>query len=156
MPAANRLPDVIGLLTRCDLALVRRRSATARRLGLSESELVAVTTLLHHGELTASRLAWRLGLSSGGMAQLIRRLELRGHIAREPNPDDGRSRFVRLTDALALRLEEELRAGVDGLVDVEGLETALAGLARGLERSVDQDPPPGSSTASSPVPSLWA
>jgi DNA-binding MarR family transcriptional regulator len=156
MPAANRLPEVIGLLTRCDLALVRRRSATARRLGLSESELIVVTTLLHHGELTASRLACRLGLSSGGMAQLIRRLELRGHIVRAPNPDDGRSRLVRLSDALATRLEEELLAGVDGLVDIEGLESALAGLARGLECSVDQDAPPSPSAASSPVPSLWA
>ena len=156
MPAANRVPDVVGLLTRCDLALVRRRSATARRLGLSESELVAVTTLLHHGELTASRLAYRLGLSSGGMTQLIRRLELRGHLAREPNPDDGRSQLVRLSDTLATRLEEELRAGVDDVVDVDGLETALAELARGLERSVDGDAPPRASTRSSPVPSLWA
>jgi DNA-binding MarR family transcriptional regulator len=147
---------MIGLLTRCDLALARRRSAIARRLELSESELVAVTTLLHHGELTASRLARRLDLSSGGMTQLIRRLELRGHITRAPNPDDGRSQLVRVSDALALRLREELRSGIDGLAGLEGVEAVLDALARSLEGSVDPDPAPGPPSTESSVPSLWA
>jgi DNA-binding MarR family transcriptional regulator len=156
MPAANHLPAMMGLLIRCDLALVRRRSAAARRLELTESELVAVTALLHHGELTASRLASLLGLSSGGMAQLVRRLEQRGHIARAPNPHDGRSHLLRLCDALAVKLEQELHDGVEDLIDAEGMEAALAALARGLERSVEPDPPRSSSPTASPVPSLWA
>lgn len=43
-------------------------------------------------------LATRTNLSKQAMNHLLRQLELGGYIVREPDPEDGRSRLVRLTE----------------------------------------------------------
>ncbi len=49
-------------------------------------------------ELTPTVLYQSLLLSSGGMSKILGRLERDGLVVRPPNPMDGRSRLVRLTE----------------------------------------------------------
>lgn len=51
------------------------------------------------GPLTPTELARELGMPLSTLLFRTRRLEERGHIARVPNPDDGRSYLVSLTPA---------------------------------------------------------
>ena len=48
--------------------------------------------------LRPSELADRLQVSKQSVNDLLRDLEARGYLVREPDPDDGRARVVRLTD----------------------------------------------------------
>lgn len=88
------------LLTRQALAIERYRSAVARQLGLSDSEIAAVIYLSQQREMTPGELRDRLALSSGGTTALIQRLERAGHVERRPNPSDGRSAVITVTDEM--------------------------------------------------------
>ena len=85
------------LLNRRDLASARHRSAISRRLGLSESEMLAVAHLAQRGRLSPSELAELLDLSSGGVTALVQRLELAGHVERQAHPTDRRSVLLELS-----------------------------------------------------------
>jgi len=91
------------LLNRRDLAAGRPRAAHSRRLGLGESEMLAVAHLAQRGQLTPTELGALLDLSSGGVSALVQRLEDAGHVTRAPNPSDGRSNIVRLAPGLIER-----------------------------------------------------
>jgi len=58
-------------------------------------------------ELTPTSLTREAYLSSGGMTQLLDRLELRGLVARRPHPTDRRGLLVQLT-ADGVRLADEV------------------------------------------------
>ncbi|MDW5593368.1 MarR family transcriptional regulator [Conexibacter stalactiti] len=88
------------LLTRQALAIERYRAAVARQLGLSDTEMGAVVYLAQQRELTPGELRERLALSSGGTTALIQRLERAGHVARRPNPSDGRSAVISLSEEM--------------------------------------------------------
>jgi DNA-binding MarR family transcriptional regulator len=159
-PQPLSAPAIRGLLVRRDLATVRHRAALGRALGVSDSEMLAIAHLAHHGELMPSRLAELLGLSSGGTTAMIQRLEQSGHLAREPHPSDGRSFLVRLTPATAERVAgwdaaaiEELAgfaarfSGAEHRAVVEFL-TRAAELSEAVDDS-EEEP------ALDPVPCLW-
>lgn len=67
-------PTLRRLLNRRELAAARHRSALSRRLGLTESEMLAVAHLAQRGQLPPSELGALLGLSSGGVSALVARL----------------------------------------------------------------------------------
>jgi DNA-binding MarR family transcriptional regulator len=50
------------------------------------------------GPITPTELAARIGLRPTTLSSALRRLERRGHVKRERNPNDGRSYLVELTD----------------------------------------------------------
>lgn len=56
--------------------------------------------------LTMSELAGRVVLSRTRVSRLVDELVRAGLVAREPNPDDGRSSFAQLTDEGRRRLRE--------------------------------------------------
>lgn len=87
-PVAIRL-----LINRKVLAAYRHRTAVARRLDMSESEISALTHLAEGG-MTPGELGRRLQLTSGGMTALLHRLDRAGHILRRPHPTDRRSVIV--------------------------------------------------------------
>jgi DNA-binding MarR family transcriptional regulator len=156
-------------LNRKDLAATRQRAALARLLGLTDSDVLAVQHLARAGQLTASRLAELLRLSSGGATALVQRLERAGCLARQPNPRDRRSTLLRLTpeieaqagaalaplvhdlDALVSRLDADQAVIVDGF---------LRRVAETAERHADELARRASATdgesEASPVPGLWA
>jgi DNA-binding MarR family transcriptional regulator len=143
--SATLSDDVIRrLLDRRDLAAARHRSAIGRRLGLGETEMLAVAHLAQHGELTPTRLGELLDLSSGGASALVQRLEAAGDVVRRAHPTDGRRSLVRLSAPLVRRAErafaplaaEIAKAPLDDR-EREIVVRFLADVAEATERQAD-------------------
>lgn len=66
-------------------------------LGLCQSDFGVMEALLHKGPLPVKALGEKVLLTSGSMTAAIDRLERRGWVARGGDPQDRRSRIVRLT-----------------------------------------------------------
>jgi DNA-binding MarR family transcriptional regulator len=92
--------SIRAALNRKALADARHRAALARRLGLTENEVLAVQHVARTGELTPGQLATQLHLSSGGTTALVHRRKRAGHITREAHPLDRRSALLRLTPTM--------------------------------------------------------
>jgi DNA-binding MarR family transcriptional regulator len=164
------LPTQIrAALHRKALADARQRGALARRLGLTDSEVLAVQHLARAGELTPGQLGALLQLSSGGTTGLIHRLERAGHVSRHAHPRDRRSAVVRLTPAIAAWATD---AWAPFVAEVEALAASLsereqqvvrrflAGAAEAAERHADRLVRDADATAHDalavPLPALWA
>jgi DNA-binding MarR family transcriptional regulator len=155
------------LLNRRDLASARHRSAISRRLGLSESEMLAVAHLAQRGHLSPSELAELLDLSSGGVTALVQRLELAGHVERQAHPTDRRSILLELSTALVERAGEAFTPLVGALDEVtaELTESEQAIVRRFLTRvaiateehaaRAHAELDRGAAAPSTPVPALW-
>jgi DNA-binding MarR family transcriptional regulator len=137
MPEASG-ESIRQLLNRRDLASARHRAAMSRRLGLSESEMLAVAHLAQHGRLSPSALAQLLDLSSGGITALVQRLESAGHLVRRRHPTDRRSVLVELSEELVARAEREFGPLVEDLerASLELSEEERQVVRRFLERAV--------------------
>ena len=86
-----------------DLVLTNQRRKQMIEAALAQSELPAEDYPLYvlvgaEGPWTPTGLAKRLEMPLSTMLFRLRRLERRGHAERIPNPDDGRSHVIRLTD----------------------------------------------------------
>lgn len=57
----------------------------------------AVYSYLFYGPMTLTQLADGTGMPLTTVSGYVKRFEERGHVAREPNPADGRSQLVSLT-----------------------------------------------------------
>jgi DNA-binding MarR family transcriptional regulator len=154
------------LLNRRDLASARHRAAMSRRLGLSESEMLAVAHLAQHGRLSPSALGQLLDLSSGGITALVQRLESAGHLVRRRHPTDRRSVLVELSEELVARAEREFGPLVDDLerASRELSEEEREIVSRFLDRAVvlSEDhaqraraEPEREPAAAAPAPGLW-
>lgn len=87
-----------------DLWLVSRAAATLldaalAPAGVTADEFALHSALHHAAPVTPSRLAELLAIPPTTVSTHIRRLERRGALERLPNPDDGRSAYLRLTPA---------------------------------------------------------
>jgi DNA-binding MarR family transcriptional regulator len=159
--------NIRQLLDRRDLAAARYRSAASRRLGLGESEMLAVAHLAQRGRLTPTEIAGLLDLSSGGVSALVQRLEESGHVVREPHPTDGRSTVVRLSPQhveRSRRVFGPLAADLDELGDEldDGqrrvIERFLLRVVDVSEHHADRaygELHGGGESGSTPVPTLW-
>ena len=153
------------LLYRRDVALARHRAAFARKLGVTEIEMLALVHLAEQGELAPSALGNLLELSSGGSTALVQRLERHGHVSRRPHPSDRRSTLIALTATTAERLEEvesppyralaEALGAADETVVREVL-TRLADATEELQALGRRQAEPPDDALTRPVPSLWA
>lgn len=156
-------------LLRKALADARQRSALARRLSLTDTEVLAIQYLARAGALTPGQLASLLQLSSGGTTGLLQRLEHAGHAQRGANTRDRRSTLVSLTpsirawtaeawaplveeiDALVSRLSVHERAAVERFL--EHAADAAERHADRLSRDADQATHDALVVA---LPALWA
>ena len=156
-------------LHRKSLADARQRAALARRLGLTDSEVLAVQHLARVGELTPGQLGSLLQLSSGGTTGLIQRLERAGHVSRRAHPSDRRSAVVRLTPAVASWAADvwaPFVADVDALAselsesDGEVVRRFLERVADAAEHHADRLATDADTSAQDalavPLPALWA
>lgn len=82
-----------------DLENRRMRAAIAQRIGVSDSEFAAITTISELEIATPTLLAQGLGLTSGTVTALTDRLECAGLIVRRPHPTDRRSLVLELSPA---------------------------------------------------------
>jgi DNA-binding MarR family transcriptional regulator len=113
------------------LADARQRAALARRLGLTNSEVLAIQHLARAGELTPGQLGALLQLSSGGTAGLVQRLQRAGHVGRHAHPHDRRSAVVRLTPSIA---DWATDAWWPFVAEIDALVEAMAPDERGVVR----------------------
>lgn len=132
--------EVTGRIVRLGAEFHRRFDAAFDALGLRGGQFGVLSALRRAGdpfELTPTDLARHQVMTSGGMTPVIDGLEKRGLVERTPNPDDRRSRLVRLTPegrdlvdrAMELHVQTE-HALIDGLTDDERVQ--LASLLRRL------------------------
>ncbi|KFI96930.1 MarR family winged helix-turn-helix transcriptional regulator, partial [Bifidobacterium stellenboschense] len=92
------------------------RSAMQRELNRgAHGEVFALRQLAFHGEMTPSKLAELLRVSSGRVSSVLSSLEKKGFVTRKPDPDDRRVVRVALTDAGRAEIEcdmEKMRSAV--------------------------------------------
>ena len=92
---------VIGRIKRLSIVLTREMEKTWERHGLNAASFDVLATLRRSGPPYAlspgDLLTWTL-VTSGTMTHRIDQLVKSGHVARVPNPEDGRSFLISLTD----------------------------------------------------------
>lgn len=67
--------------------------------GLSPEEYAVYSTLVEFAPLSPTEMAHVVGMPPTTMSHYVREMRERGHLQEEPNPRDGRSRMLRLSDA---------------------------------------------------------
>ena len=110
--------------------LVDRAVADA---GLTADEF-AIYSLLVSGPITPTELATWMAAPPTTISSTVKRLESRGHLRREPNPDDGRSYRIGLTTA-GRRAHRD--AGERFLPVLDQVEAALGRNEAAVMRSLD-------------------
>jgi DNA-binding MarR family transcriptional regulator len=90
------VPEVAAHL-RLVLTRTARRLRAEAGVGLGPSLGAALATVERFGPLSPSELAEREGIRRPSATRLVAKLEEVGYVAREPDPDDGRSFRVSLT-----------------------------------------------------------
>jgi DNA-binding MarR family transcriptional regulator len=168
MPELSTTVELVrSLLHRREMAVARHRTAIARRLGMNETEMVAIAHLAQHGELTQTRLGELLDLSSGGTAALVQRMERDGHLVRREDPRDKRVRLVSIAPATVERagrayapLVADLERLLSELGDDEALVTRFLDALVALSEAHAEAVWSGGRAAAEPsrppaVPSLW-
>ena len=85
------------------LARTLRRQAD---IGLSPSQLTALTTIHRHNAMTLGELAEYERVAPPSITKVVAKLEAAGYVVREPDPNDGRVSRVRATPAGEALLDE--------------------------------------------------
>ena len=90
----------LGRLSRTTLVVESRLAETFARHGLDAPSFDVLATLLRTGapyRIAPLELAREAMISTSAVAQRLNKLESRGFVTREANPDDGRGTLVSLT-----------------------------------------------------------
>lgn len=82
----------LGQMASTETALFHQKAAEHYDMGITD--IKAMSILLQEGSMTAGELATRLVLTTGAITNLIDRLEKRGLVRREADPDDRRRVIV--------------------------------------------------------------
>ena len=122
-------------ISRIARGFARVGDARLREVGFATAQLPVLTALKDGAKRSQSELARWAKVEQPTMAQLLSRMERDGVILREPDPNDGRSSLVSLTEAARARLpaarailEHGNRAAMRELSDEE--VDVLVGLLR--------------------------
>ncbi|MFD4256924.1 MarR family winged helix-turn-helix transcriptional regulator [Streptomyces sp. NPDC058534] len=116
-------PSLLYLVKRTELAVRARLEELLKPVGITALQYTALTVLERHDGISAAQLARDSFVTAQSMADMVRALESRGLIRREPNPANRRERLILLADAgrrllaeyaePAAALEERMLAGLD-------------------------------------------
>ncbi|MER7951596.1 MarR family transcriptional regulator [Streptomyces sp. NPDC096079] len=133
--------SLLYLLKRTELAVRARLEELVRPAGITALQYTALTVLERHDGVSAAQLARDSFVTAQSMADMVRALESRGLIRREPNPANRRERLILLADpgrrllaeyaGPARALEERMVAGLSA-EEVDVLREALVGAWRSL------------------------
>lgn len=124
-------------------AFTRAYKPLLEPLGLTYPQYIVMRALWSEQGLTVKTLSDRLGLDSGTLSPLLKRLERAGLLQRKRDINDERQVIISLT-AAGSGLQERL-AGIKAAIseatgcrreDVAGLREALKELTKSLERSI--------------------
>ena len=141
------------LITTAARLLSRIADTRLRELGISVSQLPVIVALKNGQRLAQKELARQTGVEQPSMAQLLARMERDGLIERTPDPKDGRSSLVSLTERARAGLPDlrrALDAGSEAVLEgfsADEVETLLRlmrrlneNLDRMLEKELAQEP----------------
>ncbi|WP_406333135.1 MarR family transcriptional regulator [Streptomyces zaomyceticus] len=133
--------SLLYLLKRTELAVRARLEELLKPAGITALQYTALTVLERHDGISAAQLARDSFVTAQSMADMVRALESRGLIRREPNPVNRRERPILLADPgrrlLAeyaeptRRLEERMVADLSA-EEIGMLREALVGAWRSL------------------------
>ena len=94
--------DLVAALTRLEAAVSALRARLRDQLGVSGSDLTVLQFVSRAEDadrtVRVKDLAKHLGLTGPAVTGMVDRLEQSGHLSRVPNPADGRSRHIELTE----------------------------------------------------------
>ncbi|WP_072489117.1 MarR family transcriptional regulator [Streptomyces atratus] len=114
--------SLLYLVKRTELAVRARLEELLKPAGVTALQYTALTVLDRHDGISAAQLARDSFVTAQSMADMVRALESRGLIRREPNPANRRERLILLAAPgrrllseyaePARRLEERMTAGL--------------------------------------------
>ncbi|AWN31865.1 MarR family transcriptional regulator [Streptomyces sp. NEAU-S7GS2] len=87
------------MVKRTELAVRARLEELLKPAGITALQYTALTVLERHDGISAAQLARDSFVTAQSMADMVRALESRGLIRREPNPANRRERLILLADA---------------------------------------------------------
>ena len=150
LPDVDTSPmGVVGRINRLALLFGDPIAKLMAKHGLERGEFDVLAALRRSGppyELFPTQLYRGLMLSSGGLTNRLKRLAAKGLAERRPDPNDGRSDLVRLTEAgretvnAAFADDMRLEADLIGRLDM-GQLAELDRMLRALCRRVEDDDP---------------
>jgi len=111
-------------INRVSRSLLRAQDDALKPLGFSVGQLSVLRTLKSGEPTSLIELARSAGVEPPSMTQVVARMERDDIVQRVPNPDDGRSALISLTDSAVKRLPPARKA----LMDVE--KNAIASLSQ--------------------------
>lgn len=95
--------DLTAAVTRLEAALGALRGRLREHLGVNGADLSLLQFVARAAaadrKVRVKDLVSHLGLTGPAVTGSVDRLERAGHLTRVPNPDDGRSRYIELTEA---------------------------------------------------------
>ncbi|MFT3872954.1 MAG: MarR family transcriptional regulator [Nocardioides sp.] len=92
-------PSILYQVKRLELVVRARLDEALRGSGVTTLQYTALTVLAREHGVTAAALARNSFVTPQSMADMLKPLERRGLIRREPNPNSGREVLVYLSDA---------------------------------------------------------
>jgi DNA-binding MarR family transcriptional regulator len=90
--------SLLYLVKRTELAVRARLEELLRPAGITALQYTALTVLERHDGISAAQLARDSFVTAQTMADMVRALERRGLIRREPNPVNRRERLILLAE----------------------------------------------------------
>ncbi|WP_426367635.1 MarR family winged helix-turn-helix transcriptional regulator [Streptomyces sp. E-08] len=90
--------SLLYLLKRTELAVRARLEELVRPAGITALQYTALTVLERHDGISAAQLARDSFVTAQSMADMVRALESRGLVRREPNPANRRERLILLAE----------------------------------------------------------
>lgn len=146
--AVSAETDIIFSVIRLHELIRLRAEAALKEFDLTHAAfevLVALRAQPEPRQMTPTELYRSVLLSSGGTTKILIELERRGLIRRTPNPDDGRSKIVCLTQAGADMAERAMQkvmrhdkvhfARIDGETDLPALRDMFTDLMDKVEHN---------------------
>lgn len=103
-PNALSSPNPMKLIGMINRTFARVVDAPLRELGFAMGQLPVLVALKLHGPLPQAELVRMARVEQSSMAQLLARMERDELVRRAPDPADGRSRLISLTESAARRL----------------------------------------------------
>ncbi|MBC7844055.1 MAG: MarR family transcriptional regulator [Gemmatimonadaceae bacterium] len=147
MQQRKSMSDVLStpghLISLAARGFARLSEARLKPLGFGVGHLPVLVALQDGQAATQRDLARFARIEQPSMAQMLARMERDGLIAREADPDDGRSRQISLTDTARARMPDACavlfegnRDAMAGFTEEEGVQ--LIGLLRRLIANLDR------------------
>lgn len=91
-------PSLLYLVKRTELVVRARLEEVLKPAGVTALQYTALTVLQRHDQLTAAELARGSFVTAQSMADMVRTLQARGYVARQPNAANRRELLITLTD----------------------------------------------------------